>query len=88
MFVVVIIGAILIIWGVLTVITGKIPLIKNYHGVKKIALDCQIKGSALVFVGIILICFYYLQVQPVTMIVSLLGIGVISVGLEVVLKTI
>lgn len=82
------IGMILFLIGMYSVIRGKMPFIKNYNGVNKQALHCRIEGGAALFAGIIFIASYYLHLQPLTLLICLVGLCIIAVGLEIVFRVI
>lgn len=53
------IGIIMGILGLYSIIKGKIPFIKKYHGVKNIKLHSRIEGMAVFLAGILIVshCF-------------------------------
>lgn len=83
---IVIIGVMIAVWGIGAVISGKLPFISRYHGVKKIHHHSRIEGGAALFVGIVMTAQYFMLLQPVTIMVIILMICIIAFVLEIALK--
>lgn len=81
-------GILLLLIGLYSVIFKKIPLIKKYNGVRNITLHCRIEGGAVMLVGIFIICHGFLQFQPGILVMAILGIGIMALVLEVILKAV
>lgn len=58
-----ILGIFFIIYGLCSIIRGKIPFIKEYHGVKNIPLHSRIEGGAILLTGVLLLLQPTLQMD-------------------------
>ena len=81
-----ILGIFFIIYGLCSIIRGKIPFIKEYHGVKNIPLHSRIEGGAILLTGVLLLLQPTLQMDKAPLVIVILAIAVIAVLLEVLLK--
>lgn len=50
----------MLIYGLFTIINGKMPFITKYSGIKNISLHCRIEGSAILLASLSIILFNYL----------------------------
>lgn len=81
-------GIIIAAFGLVTVIRGKIPFIKTYNGVKNITLHSRIEGSAVVICGLCIMLYEILFISSVVMMVIILGVCILTLIIEIVLKAI
>lgn len=83
-----VISGIFIILGLYTIIKGRIPFIKKYSGVKNIKRHCQIEGVASLICGLLIIFSHFVSIRSVTMMIIILGICILTIAVEIVLKVI
>lgn len=88
MNIVMISGVIIAAFGLVTVIREKMPFIKTYNGVKNILLHSRIEGSAAIICGLCMMLYDVLSINSVVMMVMLLGICILTLVIEIVLKAI
>ena len=55
----------MLIYGLFTIINGKMPFITKYSGIKNISLHCRIEGSAILLASLSIILFNYLNLDSV-----------------------
>lgn len=88
MNIVIISGVIIVAFGLVTVIRGRMPFIKTYNGVKNISLHSRIEGSAAIICGLCMMLYEVLSINSVVMMVMILGICILTLVIEIVLKAI
>lgn len=88
MNIILICGILFIIFGLITVIKGRIPFIKTYNGVKNITIHSRVEGTAAIICGLCIILYEMLSISSVMMIVIILGICILTLIIEIVLKAI
>lgn len=84
----IILGILSIALGLYCFIQGKIPLIKNYNGVKDIKKHVCLESGAVIFVGMIILFYVYFHFSSVMLIGMMIADVVLCLILEVVLKAI
>lgn len=84
----VMIGIIMGVLGLYSIIKGKIPFIKTYNGVKNIKVHSRIEGAAVLLVGIMIAFQSLIPIKTVGLVISILVICILTLILEIVLKTI
>lgn len=84
----VMIGAIMCILGLYSLIKGKLPFIKKYNGVKKIKLHSRIEGMAVLLAGTMVVLQYFVPINTVGLMISILLICILTLMLEILLKAI
>ena len=68
----IVLGIIMLIYGLFTIINGKMPFITKYSGIKNISLHCRIEGSAILLASLSIILFNYLNLDSVCMMILLI----------------
>lgn len=84
----VMIGIIMGVLGLYSIIKGKILFIKKYNGVKNIKVHSRIEGAAVLLVGIMIAFQSLIPIKTVGLVISILVICILTLILEIVLKTI
>ncbi|MBS5113051.1 MAG: hypothetical protein KHZ15_10285 [Coprobacillus cateniformis] len=84
----IILGILSIVLGLYCFIQGKIPLIKNYNGVKDVKKHVRLESGAIIFVGIIILFHAYFHFSSAMLMGMMIGVVVLCLILEVVLKAI
>ena len=72
----------MLIYGLFTIINGKMPFITKYSGIKNISLHCRIEGSAILLASL----FNYLNLDSVFMMIFLITLCIITIIIEIILK--
>lgn len=83
-----IIGIFFIFYGLFSLIKGRIPFKKEYHGVKKIGLHCRIEGGGVLLIGAFMLLRNFVSIETTSIIILFLVICIITVFLEIVFKAI
>ena len=83
-----IIGVFLIFYGLFSLIKGRIPFKKEYHGVKKIGLHCRIEGGGVLLIGALMLLRNFVSIETSSFMIIFLVICIITVFFEIVFKTI
>ena len=76
----------MLIYGLVTIINGKMPFITKYAGIKNISLHCPIGGCAILLASLSIILFNYLNVDSVSMMILLITLCIITIIIEIILK--
>ncbi|WP_270640697.1 hypothetical protein [Longibaculum muris] len=84
----IILGILSIALGLYCFIQGKIPLIKNYNGVKDVKKHVRLESGAVIFVGMITLFHAYFHFSSAMLMGMMIGVVVLCLILEVVLKAI
>lgn len=77
-------GFIAIVLGIYCIMKGRMPLIKQYSGIKDISKHCRIEGSAVLCVGLLVCLYEYFKFDSVMMMVGILMICIITLIIEIV----
>ena len=84
----IILGILSSVLGLYCFIQGKIPLIKNYNVVKDVKKHVRLESGAIIFVGIIILFHAYFHFSSAMLMGMMIGVVVLCLILEVVLKAI
>lgn len=82
----IVLGIIVLIYGLFAVINGKMPFITKYSGIKNISLHCRIEGSTIILASLSIILFNYLNLDSVCMMILLITLCIITIIIEIILK--
>ena len=77
----IVLGIIMLIYGLFTIINGKMPFIT-----KNISLHCRIEGCAILLASLSIILFNYLNLDSVFMMIFLITLCIITIIIEIILK--
>lgn len=83
---VIVLEIIMLIYGLFTIINGKMPFITKYSEIKNISLHCRIEGSAILLASLSIILFNYLNLDSVFMMIFLITLYIITIIIEIILK--
>lgn len=82
----IIVGVICIIFGLISIVRGKMPFFAASREVKKPQLHARIQGGTVLVIGAVILGFVVFQYTPYVVIIAGIAASLISVGLEVYLK--
>lgn len=80
----IVIGALMIVFGLFSIITGRMPFKKEYHGVKKIGLHSRIEGGAGLLAGALLMARSFVPMETTSFMIIILIICILAIIIEIV----
>lgn len=84
----IVIGVLMIAFGLFSIIKGRMPFIKEYHGVKKVGLHSRIEGGAGLVAGALLMARSFVPMETIPFMIIILIISILAIIIEIVFKAI